>query len=59
MIQTRDGLGFALEALAREGVVDLDRKYLDRNRAVQLRIPRLIDLSHAARANECEDLIRT
>src|SRR5207249_2942831 len=59
VIERRNRLGFALEALAEPRVVDaLFRKDLDGNRAVQSRVARAIDLAHPAGSERRDDFIR-
>jgi hypothetical protein len=51
-------LGFALEARKAVGISGEDgREDLERHVAIQLRIAGAIDLTHAARADERQDLI--
>jgi hypothetical protein len=58
MIQSRDAAGFPFEALAQ-----LTRrrhvrgKHLDGHGAIEPRIASAVDLSHAARAEQCDDFI--
>ncbi len=60
MRERRHGLGLALEPRQRLRVArDLLRKDLDRDLAVQPRVPRLPDLSHATRPKRRQDLIGT
>jgi len=49
MIQTGNGLGFALEALLADGIIrKLSRQNLDRYCALQSRVSRSIHFPHAA-----------
>ncbi len=60
MIQTGDGLGFALEALFADGIGrEVRRKNLDGDGALQARIVRAIHLTHTSRAEWRLDFIRT
>src|SRR5215470_17459085 len=59
MIQRRNCAGFALEALPGLGILrEMRGENLDRNRAVQPRVARAIDLAHAACAQRRLDFIR-
>ena len=59
MRELRDRLRFPLEALASiRGRHRPFRQHLDRDGALEPRVPRLVDLSHPARANGREDLVR-
>ena len=56
MIELRQRLGFAGEALGKRRIVtNAGRKNFQRDDAVQLFLPRLIDRAHAAFADEFED----
>ena len=56
MIELRQRLGLAGEALGKRGIVaDAGRQNFQRDDAVQLFLPRLIDRAHAALADEFED----
>ena len=59
MIELRDRAGFAVEALAelRIGGERL-REDLDRHRAIEPRVARLVDLAHPAGAEGGEDFVR-
>jgi len=58
MRQRRHRLGLAPEALQSAGVIgQLRRQYLDRDVAIQARVARPIDLSHAAGAEQLLDLV--
>ena len=58
MRERRDRLRLALEAGQRVGIGgDGLREDLDRDVAVELRVPRAVDLSHPARAQRREDLV--
>ena len=60
MGQRRDGLRFAVEARLHIGTVcPVGREHLDGDRAVQPRVGRLVDFTHAARADERDDFVRT
>src|SRR5450755_2680557 len=54
MIERRDGVSFLLET---RRVLALQA--LDGDDAVEARVARLVDLSHASRANRREDFVRT
>src|SRR5271156_5829350 len=54
MIERRNGMRLALEALAELSSADFDRDV-----ALQPRIPRLVNLSHAARADLREHFVMT
>jgi len=59
-VEARDGVRLALEAgadLGRRG--ELRRQYLDRHLPPQTGVEGAVDLAHAARAERCEDLVRT
>jgi hypothetical protein len=59
VIQCRDGAPFPIEALAKLRIAGkLRGKNLDRDRAVEPRVARLVDLAHAARAKGGLDLVR-
>ena len=59
MVQRGDGLRLALEPLLHLGIVgEVGREDLDRDRAVQPRVGRLVDLAHAAGAERDPDFIR-
>src|SRR5580658_11110072 len=59
MVQRRYGVGFAIETLPGLGIVrEMTWQDLDRDRAVQASVLRSIHLSHPARADGREDLIR-
>ena len=59
MAQRREDLGFALEACETIGVGGQRvRQHLDRNRASELRVAGPVDLAHATRAQERQDLVR-
>ena len=56
MIELRQRLGLAGEAFGKRGIVaDAGRKNFQRDDAVELLLPRLIDRAHAAFADEFED----
>ena len=58
MRERRDGLRLALEPRERVGIGgDGFGEDLDRDVAVELRVPRPVDLAHAARAERREDLV--
>ena len=58
MRQRRDRFRLALEARQRIGIVrDGLRQDLDRDVAVELPVPRLVHLAHAARAERRQDLV--
>ena len=59
MRKRRDRLRFALEPRQRVGIAGDGRgQDLDRDVPIELRVPRLPDLSHPARAERREDLVR-
>src|SRR5437868_2013910 len=59
MIERSQNLGLALESGRTPGIAgELFRQYLQRDIALQLRVPRPIDFSHSTRAERREDLIR-
>src|SRR5207249_1947331 len=58
MIELCQDLRFALEARHALGILSEGRReHLDRHVAIQARVPRAIDLAHAARAERREDLV--
>ena len=60
MRERRDGLGFSLETLANLLVLRKMRgEDLDRDRALQPRVLRFVDLAHPSRAYGGEDLVGT
>ena len=59
MIERRHGVRLAVEAGAQLGVGgELRRQHLDRDRAIEPRIARAVDLAHPAGADRRDDLIR-
>ena len=59
MRQRGDGLGFALEARQPVGVIrKRGRQDLDCDIAIEARVPRPVDLAHAAGADGGEDFVR-
>ena len=59
MVQRREGLGFARETCEPFGVVrEAIRQNLDRHVAIEVGVPRAIDLAHAAGADQRDDFIR-
>jgi hypothetical protein len=59
MIQTRDGLGFALEALLADGVTrKMSRKNLDGYGALKAQVPTAIYFPHPACPKRSHNLIR-
>ena len=61
MLEARDVPRFALEPLApaRHRRPDAGRQHLDGDEAIEPRVARLVDLAHAAFADEGEDLVGT
>jgi hypothetical protein len=60
VIQGRDAPGFALEAGFEVGIRgERGGQNLDRDRAIEARVFRLVDLAHAAGADRGEDFVRT
>ena len=60
MRQRRDRLRLALEPRQRVGIRgERLRQHLDRDVALELRVPRPVDLPHPARAERREDLVGT
>lgn len=60
VVELRDRLGFALEALTELGVgSDVGGQDLDCDGTVEPRVLRPIHLSHAARTNRCFDGVGT
>ena len=58
MVERRDGARFALEALAELGIGgECVGQDLDRDDAIEPRVARLVDLAHAAGADEREDFV--
>ena len=59
MIELRDRAGLAVEALAELRIGgERVRENLDRDRAIEARVARLVDLAHAAGAEGGEDFVR-
>ena len=59
MIEGGKHFGFPLEPRKPVGIArDRCRQYLDRHRALQIRVGRAIDLSHAAGPDGRDDLVR-
>ena len=59
MLQRRDGLRFALEALLHLRVGDpMRRQHFDRDGARQTRVGGFVDLAHAAGADGSDDFVR-
>ncbi len=58
VLQTRNGLGFALEPLAR-GLIqrEIDEHHLERHVPLERRIPCLIEHAHAAATHHLEDVV--
>lgn len=60
MIQRGNGAGFALKTLLEFGIVgEVSGENLDGDNAIEARVFRAVDLSHAAGAERCLNLIRT
>jgi hypothetical protein len=60
VIQRSDGPGFPLEPLAERGVSrEVRGQDLDGDRALESRVPRLVDLAHAAGAGGGDDFVGT
>ena len=60
MVQRGEHLRLAIEPREPLGVVrDRRQQHLDRDVAIQLGIARAIDLTHAARAEHGDDLVRS
>jgi hypothetical protein len=58
MIQRRNDLRFAVEALLHLGVGgEMRRENFDRDRAVQARVGRFVDLAHPARTQRRYDFV--
>ena len=57
MIEARDRSRFALEPLRNADSKHVRRENLDRDRAIEPRVARLVDLAHAARAERREDFV--
>ena len=58
IIQRRGGERLPFEAMARHRVGDLTREDFDGDRALQARVPSLVHLSHAARAEHRDNFVR-
>jgi len=57
MIQGGDQLRFALEALTARTIIEISRDKLDRDRSVEPRVDRAIDLPHASGADGGQHLV--
>jgi hypothetical protein len=58
MIQRRDGLGFAVQPCVAIGIGGIRfRQHFDRDLPVQPRVDGAVDLAHAARAKQAENLV--
>jgi hypothetical protein len=59
MVERREHLRFPSEPRDTIGIEGEQRwQYFERDRAIQLRIPRAVHLAHGARADEIDDVVR-